>query len=36
MSQQNRAEPVVVRLTTSEAEPHRQTVAVHNDVDLAG
>src|SRR5262245_8133797 len=36
LSQQDRAEPVVMRLTTSEAEPHRQTIAVHNDVDLAG
>ena len=25
-----------MRLTTSEAEPARQTVAVHNDMDLAG
>jgi hypothetical protein len=25
-----------MRLTTSEAELHRQTVAVHNDMDLAG
>src|SRR5262245_42560012 len=25
-----------MRLTASEAEPHRQTVAVHNDMDLAG
>src|SRR5262249_5287231 len=35
-SQQDRAEPVVVCLTTSEAEPYRQAVAVHNDMDLAG
>jgi hypothetical protein len=25
-----------VRLTTSEAELHRQTIAIHNDMDLAG
>ena len=36
LSQQDRAEPVVVRLTTSEAELHRQTITVHNDMDLAG
>jgi hypothetical protein len=35
LSQQDRAEPVVVRVTTSEAELHRQTIAVHNDMDLA-
>src|SRR5262249_59579701 len=36
LSQQDRAEPVVMRLPPSEAEPYRQTVAVHNDMDLAG
>src|SRR5262245_35108518 len=25
-----------MHLTTSEPEPHRQTIAVHNDMDLAG
>ena len=25
-----------MHLTTSEREPHRQTIAVHNDMDLAG
>jgi hypothetical protein len=36
VSQQDRAEPVVVRLSTGDAELHRQTIAVHNDMDLAG
>jgi hypothetical protein len=36
LSQQDRAEPVVMRLTTSEAELHRQTIAVHHYMDLAG
>ena len=36
LSQQDRTEPVVVRLTTSEIELHRQAIAVHYDMDLTG
>jgi hypothetical protein len=36
VSQQDREEPVVVRLTSSEAELHRQTIAVYHDMNLAG
>jgi hypothetical protein len=36
LSQQDRSEPVVMRLTTSETEPNRQIVAVHNDIGPGG